>query len=154
MNRRASSRYDQVNVLRDSAAAVATNAHTKPCDVIKRPFYRVAVPWHERKGRLLEQHAWLLVTAPNGDQGWRCARCRLTTITMTDRLREEICPVALEAAKAPLPDAAMMAPSPISNPPHHFRSSLRHRNSRFSLPGTSLLYHIILGSPANDNQPT
>jgi hypothetical protein len=28
------------------------------------------------------EHDWRRVTAPNGDQGWQCARCKLTAITL------------------------------------------------------------------------
>lgn len=32
-------------------------------------------------------HDWLAITAPNGDWGYQCIRCRLTAITRWHRIR-------------------------------------------------------------------
>jgi hypothetical protein len=31
---------------------------------------------------MTDQHDWAQVTAPNGDRGYQCRRCRLTAITL------------------------------------------------------------------------
>jgi hypothetical protein len=41
-----------------------------------------------------DEHDWLQVTAPNGDRGYQCQRCRLTAISL---------PVPPECRCCPLP---------------------------------------------------
>jgi hypothetical protein len=47
-------------------------------------------------------HDWRAVTAPNGDQGWQCQRCKLTAFTLPLRVPLP-CPARLAAGQTWLP---------------------------------------------------
>ena len=36
-------------------------------------------------------HQWWPVTAPNGERGWRCERCGLTAVRLTEKLWHAPC---------------------------------------------------------------
>lgn len=40
-------------------------------------------------------HDWQPVVTPNGDRGWQCRRCRLTAITLTERLGGAECETSM-----------------------------------------------------------
>jgi hypothetical protein len=50
---------------------------------------------------MTDQHDWLQVTAPNGDRGYQCQRCRLTAITL---------PVPAECRQCPYRDPYRLSP--------------------------------------------